>query len=138
MRDVFLIVHFIGLAMGIGVSFANLFLGLAMAKMPPEEAKNFALKAMALTKMGHTGLALLILSGLYLMSPYWRTLGEMPLLIAKLSLVTVLVILVSVITSAGTKFKKGDATQLKKIKPLGRLALITSILIVILAVSVFH
>jgi uncharacterized membrane protein len=138
MRDVFLIVHFIGLAMGIGASFANLFLGLAMAKMPPDEAKDFAIKAMALKKMGHTGLGLLILSGLYLMSPYWRTLPEMPLLIAKLTMVIFLVILVALLTTAGAKFKKGDASQIKILKPLGRLALITSIVIVVLAVSVFH
>ena len=138
MRDTFLIIHFIGLALGLGTSFANLFLGLAMAKMPPEEAKSFAIKAMALSKMGHIGLTLLILSGLYLMSPYWRILSVMPLLIAKLTLVAILVALISVITSAATKVKKGDPSQMKIIKPLGRIALVTTILIVILAVSVFH
>jgi hypothetical protein len=138
MRDTALILHFIGLAMGLGTSFANLFLGLAMAKMPPDEAKSFGIKAMALTKMGHIGITLLILSGLYLMSPYWRILPEMPLLIAKLSLVVLLVILISVITSAGIKFRNGDASQIKKIKALGRVTLITALLIVILAVTVFH
>ena len=106
--------------------------------MPPDEAKGFAVKAMALTKMGHIGITLLILSGLYLMSPFWRTLSDTPLLIAKLVLVVVLVILISVITNAGTKFKNGDASQIKLIKPLGRITLITAILIVILAVAVFH
>jgi len=138
MRETFLIIHFIGLAMGLGASFANLFLGMAMAKMPPEEAKAFALKAMTLTKMGHTGLALLILSGLYLMSPYWYMLSSTPLLIAKLTFVTFLIILISIMTSAGIKFRKGDVSQIKVLKPLGRIALITSIIIVVLAVSVFH
>lgn len=138
MRDAFLIVHFIGLALGLGTSFANLFLGMAMAKMPPDEARAFGIKAMALTKMGHTGITLLILSGLYLMSPYWSVLSEMPLLIAKLTLVTILVALISVITSAAAKVKRGDPSKMKIIKPLGRIALITTIIIVILAVSVFH
>jgi len=138
MRDTALIIHFIGLAMGLGTSFANLFLGLAMAKMPPEEAKSFGIKAMALTKMGHIGITLLILSGLYLMSPYWRILSEMPLLIAKLTLVVFLVILISIITSAGIKLRNGDASQMKIIKPLGRLTLITALAIVVIAVSVFH
>ena len=138
MREIFLVVHFIGLAMGLGTSFANLFLGLAMSKMPPEEAKAFGLKAMALTKMGHIGLTLLILSGLYLMSPYWRVLPEMPLLIAKLTLVTFLIILISIITSAGIKVRNGDFSQMKTIKPLGRIALVTTITIVIIAVSIFH
>jgi len=138
MRETALVLHFIGLAMGLGASFANLFLGMAMAKMQPEEAKNFALKAMTLTKMGHTGLALLLLSGLYMMSPYWRMLPDTPLLIAKLTLVVFLIILISIMTSLAGKVKKGDFSQMKKIKPLGRIALITTITIVILAVSVFH
>jgi uncharacterized membrane protein len=137
MREPMLIIHFIGLAMGLGAGFANLFLGDAMSKMPPDEAKAFALKAMVLSKMGHIGITLLILSGLYLMSPFWRTLSEMPLLIAKILLVAVLVILISVITKAGNKFKNGDASQLKLMKPLSRIALVTTVLIVILAVSVF-
>ena len=138
MREPMLILHFIGLAMGLGASFANLFLGSVMAKLPPEEAKSFALKAMVLTKMGHIGISLLILSGLYLMSPHWRLLSDMPLLMAKLVLVAVLVILISVITTAGTKFKNGDATQLKLMKPLSRIALVTTLVIVVLAVSVFR
>ncbi len=138
MRDIMLIIHFIGLAMGLGSSFANLFLGMAIAKMPPDEARAFALKAMALRKMGYIGLSLLILSGLYLMSPYWRILPTTPLLIAKLLLVVVLVGLISVLTKAGDKFKAGDATQMKLLKPLGRIGLIITLVIVILAVSVFH
>lgn len=138
MREVFLIIHFIGLAMGLGASFANLFLGMVISKMPPEEARSFAMKAMELRKMGYVGLSLLILSGLYLMSPYWRILPDTPLLIAKLLLVVVLVGLISVMSKAGDKFRAGDFSQMKLIRPLGRIALIVTILIVILAVGVFH
>lgn len=138
MRDIMLIIHFIGLAMGLGASFANLFLGMAASKMPPEEARSFALKTMELRKMGYIGISLLVLSGLYLMSPYWRILPTTPLLIAKLLLVIVLVVLISFMSKAGDKFKAGDITQMKLLKPLGRIGLIITLVIVILAVSVFH
>lgn len=138
MRDIMLIIHFIGLAMGLGASFANLFLGMVASKLPPEDARAFALKTMELRKMGYIGISLLVLSGLYLMSPYWRILPTTPLLIAKLLLVAVLIGLISVMSKAGDKFKAGDATQMKLLKPLGRIALIITLVIVILAVSVFH
>ncbi|MBL0341319.1 MAG: hypothetical protein IPP71_10495 [Bacteroidetes bacterium] len=111
---------------------------MIISKMPPEEARSFAMKAMELRKMGYVGLSLLILSGLYLMSPYWRILPDTPLLIAKLLLVVVLVGLISVMSKAGDKFRAGDFSQMKLIRPLGRIALIVTILIVILAVGVFH
>jgi uncharacterized membrane protein len=137
MRDIFLIVHFIGLALGLGASFANLFLGTIMAKMPPEEARPFALKIMELRKMVYIGISLLILSGLSLMSPYWRILPDTPLLIAKLLLVTILAIIIYVMKNAGDKFKKGDISQVKLLKPLSKIGLVITLLIVILAVSVF-
>jgi len=60
-----LIVHLLGLVMGLGTSFA-------------------------LSTMHHLGITMLIISGLYLMSPFWMTLNARPLLITKLILVLVL------------------------------------------------
>ncbi len=79
MREAMLIVHFIGLAMGIGTSFAFLFLGIASSKMEQNEGQKFTLNTFALAKMGHVGLALLIISGGYLMTPYWESLANTPL-----------------------------------------------------------
>src|SRR5690349_15646149 len=98
MRETMLILHFIGLAMGLGVSFSHAFLGKATTTMSPDEAIKFRLQTLVIGRMGHIGLALLIVSGLYLITPYWRTLPTSPLLIAKLVLVVVLTILISVIT----------------------------------------
>ena len=41
MREVMLILHFIGLTMGLGTGFAHAFLGTIAAKMPAEEATRF-------------------------------------------------------------------------------------------------
>ena len=134
-----LITHFVGLAMGLGTGFANMFLGIASAKMEANEAKKFRLHTLALSRMGHIGLVLLVLSGIFLMTPYWSILPSSPLLIAKLALVVVLATVVALIGSAGAKAKAGDAdVQFKKIQPLGKITLVVSLLIVILAAAVFH
>jgi uncharacterized membrane protein len=134
MRDVMLIVHFIGLAMGVGTSFAFMFLGIASAKMEKSEAMKFRLNSLALSRMGHLGLALLIISGGYLMTPYWSVLSTMTLLIFKLVLVLILILLVSIITINANKAKKGDAEKhLKKIQPLGRISLLVGLTIIVFA-----
>lgn len=139
MHELMLIIHFLGLAMGLGTSFAYMFLGIASSKLEASEALKFNLQALSLSRMGIIGLTLLILSGLYLMTPHWDSLLSMPLLLAKLFLVLVLVSLIAIMTSLGNKAKRGDAAaQFKKIAPLGKIALLTAIVIVVLAVVVFQ
>lgn len=139
MKDAMLIVHFIGLSMGLGTSFAFMFLGIASSKMEKEEAVKFMLKASSISTMGQIGLVLLILSGGYMITPYLPHLTEYPLLIAKLVLVVVLAALLGIISSNMRKAKKGNPeTYLKKIAPLGRIALLTSLAIVVLAVLNFQ
>lgn len=131
--------HFLGLAMGLGTSFAHMFLSKVVSKMEKDEAIKFRMHTMALSTMGHIGLTLLIASGLYLITPYWNTLSSNPLLIIKLILVVVLIILISFITSGVKKASNGNAAEnLKKIEPLGKLTLILGVAIIILAVYIFH
>lgn len=139
MKEVALILHFIGLAMGLGTSFAFMFLGIKSSKMEEQESLKFQLNTLALSKMGQIGLVLLVISGLYLMGPYWKVLPAAPLLIAKLVLFLVLVTLIGVISSVGKKAEKGDAqAHLSKIESLGKISFLTAIAIVILAVLNFH
>jgi uncharacterized membrane protein len=139
MRLAMLIIHFLGLAMALGTSFAFFFLGVAGSKMEKEERQRFIFDTFALSRMSHIGLTLLILSGLYMMTPYWKTLGERPLLIAKLSMVLVLIISISVMSVYSSRAKKGEPeANLKKIANLGKVSLITGMIIVMFAVLNFH
>lgn len=88
--------------------------------------------------MGQIGLVLLILSGGYLMTPYWKSLGNTPLLMAKLVLVLVLAALIITISSYSNKIKGGDERYGDKVTTLGRFTLITALVIVVLAVLIFH
>ena len=137
MRELMLIFHFIGLVMALGAGFSNLFLGNVASKLAPAERGSFMSKISVLGRMGQIGLGLLLLSGLYLITPYWKVLDEMPLLIAKLSLVLLLLISVTTILILLNK-AKGNPAILAKIKPLGMLNFFIGITIVILAVLQFR
>jgi uncharacterized membrane protein len=139
MRDTMLIIHFIGLAMGLGTSIGFMILGISGSKMEENKLKQFVVDVLPLGKMGQLGLVLLIISGGYLMTPHWSQLGEMPLLIVKLCLVVVLAIVILLIASAGKKAKNGAVdAYLKKVPVLGRVSLLVALAIVVLAVMVFH
>ena len=134
-----LILHFIGLAMGLGTSFAHAFLGIIISKMPDDEATKFRLHSLVLSRMGNIGIVILVFSGLYLITPYWKILPSSPLLILKLALVSILVLLIILINLLSGKAKKGNAeVQLRKMEQLGKMTLIIGLTIVILAVYIFH
>ena len=134
-----LITHFLGLAMGLGSSFAFMFLRIAGKKMEKKEGQKFTLNTFAMSRMGHIGLALLILSGGYLMTPYWKVLSSQPLLIAKLILVLVLVLTVALLSVYAKCAKNGDPeANSRKIALLGKVSLLSAIAIVTLAVLIFR
>jgi len=139
MRETMLIIHFIGLAMGLGTSFAFMFLGIASSKMEKSEGIKFNLNSFSLSRMGHIGLTLLILSGIYLMTPYWQLLPQSPLLIAKLALVIVLVVVIAWISMLTKKAKSGnEEKELKKIEGIGKISMVTALAIVVIAVLYFR
>lgn len=139
MREIMLAAHFIGLVMGLGTSFAHLFLSMVVPKMDPNEAIKFRLHTLVLSRMGHIGISLLIISGFYLITPYWNSLSSSPLLIAKLVLVSLLVILIILIELSAKKAKQGNAAvALEKMAPLGKATLVIGVAIVLLAVYIFH
>lgn len=63
MQDVLLMIHFLGLALGVGTSFAFMRLGIATKDLAPAERAGFMKHALSLSKNGSMGLGLLLLSG---------------------------------------------------------------------------
>lgn len=134
-----LILHFIGLAMGVGVSFTHAFLGKAISKMDQAEATKFRLHTKALSYMGSIGTLLLLVSGIYLILPYWPTITALPLLILKLILFFILVVLIVLINLGANKnFKSHSDNTIKRVELMGKLAMIIGVVILILAVNIFH
>ena len=134
-----LILHFTGLSMGLGTSFAHAFLNKLILSMEKEQAVKFRLQIMVLSNMGYTGIVLLVISGTYLILPYWSSIGSNPLLIIKMVLVVILIALLVRIENGVRNARKGDAElHLRKIEPFGKLTLLVSLAIVIAAVNIFH
>ena len=139
MRQAMLFFHFVGLIMGMGAGFASLFIGISNKHLPKEEARPFMLKLRALGYMGLTGLIILIISGGYLATPYWSSLGSMPFFIAKLTWVVVLLILAIIMDRRWRgALKNNGGPDLAALPKLGRLALPVGILILLFAVLQFQ
>jgi uncharacterized membrane protein len=138
MRLTMLIFHFIGLAMGLGTGMGFMFLGRASAKMEPSEAKKFTINTLAISKMGIIGMILLVISGIYLIVPYWYSLGNNPMLILKLCLVLLLISILSINDFNIRQIRRKDPDPyLRRLKMLGPVALLTAISIVIVSVLTF-
>ncbi len=138
MREFFLIIHFIGLAMGLGTSLGFVFLGKAAESLPPDERGKFMMTVIVFRKMGQIGLFLLIISGLYLMTPYWNTLLANHALLTKLTLVLILTGLLVYSESLVSKAKAGNPSlHLGKIRKLGPFTLLVVLGIIIMAVLTF-
>ena len=134
-----LIVHFVGIAMTAGVGFSQIFLKMARSKTSDEEKNKLFLHSLNLVKMAEIGLGLLLISGGYLMTPYWKEMGHMPLLSAKLGLVCLLiVVLVIVIIKSKKALKNPTQDFSSKIEPFGILTFLIVITNIVLAVMSFH
>ena len=139
MRDTMLILHLIGLAMGLGTSFAHAFLANTLSKLEPSEAAKFRNNSKGLSQMGTVGTVLLLVSGVYLLIPFWPVINELPLLILKLVLFIILVILIILINQgARNNYQNHDLKNLKRIELMGKFAMVLGVAIVVLAVNVFH
>lgn len=134
-----LVLHFIGLVMGLGTGFARAFLGKTLSQMEFKEAIKFRKQITALSYMGHSGILLLLISGIYLIVPYWPVIASLPLLILKLILVAVLIVLLLLIAQATHQnYKNNMERNLKRIEFMGKISLLIGVVIVIVAVKIFN
>lgn len=139
MRDVMLITHFLGLALVLGTAIALYFAAGKAKKLGSAEGTAFHLNSLSLTMWGNVGLVFSFLSGGYLMTPYWKMLGSMPLLATKLLLFLVIGAFFGMISARAKKARKENTTvHLQKAALFSTLALITGITMVVLAVLVFN
>jgi uncharacterized membrane protein len=140
MNQAFFIIHMIGLGMLFGVGFSHLFIGIASKKWSHDEVISVYSKIIRpLDIMGHSGLGLLIISGLGMLHKYAAALKTMPLLHAKLTLVVILLGTSIYLTRLGKKFvKTHEPALLSKIVTIGKIAHLITLTIVICAVLSFR
>lgn len=140
MRDILLIIHFIGLLMGPGLGFSIFCIGMISKHFKPEYKQEVAIKLFPLRYIATIGLVLLIISGLGLLHPYFEALTEMPWLIAKLVLVCVISFFsgFSLLQMRAIKTGSNIANSFKNLALAGKINLSASMATVVCAVLAFH
>jgi len=139
MNDALLVLHFIGLALGLSASFANMAMGRLIATAPPNEKAVLGRFPPVMGRLGGAGLLLLWATGLTLLFRKW---GGFALLAgwfhAKLTMVVLLTLVVGFIHMQEARARRGDATAMARIVPAARLGFLLAILAVVFAVMTFH
>lgn len=140
MLDLWLILHFLGVALGVGTGFAMLTLGLSTRDMSPADRGAFMRRASMVGVNGSIGLLLLIVSGVALLLNYGlesvRLFG--PMFHVKLTLVVILIGVFGYMQVLVRKFKSGDAAAAARLPTVSKIMLLLGVLIVVFAVLTFH
>jgi uncharacterized membrane protein len=136
------ILHFVGLALGVGASFAMLTLRKAGAALSPDERTKFILRALSVSKNGSYGLLLLLLSGLgmfFMRGPRAVMVAGGPGFHAKLTLVVILCGVVGYSQALGKRAREaGGGPALAKLPAVSTAILLLGVAIVIAAVIAFQ
>ncbi len=138
MREPLLILHFIGLALGLGTNLALGFLGRIAGKMEKSEADAFMMKYLRLSIMGQSGMILLLVTGLALAAPMGANIHHNHFFMAKIVVYVILLILISIMMRYLKKAKKENGgPALAAIKKVNRIMSFFIITILVLAVLAF-
>lgn len=142
MYTALLVLHFIGLALGVGTGFAQMALGIATRDMAPPERAQFMLRAFVLGKNGSIGLLLLLVSGLGMATLRgWRATMDWGggAFHAKLALVVLLIGVFGYLQMLVRRARReGGGAAMGVLPRVGQVMLLLGIAIVITAVIAFH
>jgi len=133
-----LVLHFIGLGMGLSVSFGNIvMLGLITSAAGPER-QVLARFPPAISKVGKAGLALLWVTGATMAYTKWSGIGSMPWTFhVKLTAVVLLTVLVAYITRLEARIHRGDQAAAAQIQTIGKVTSLCALTAIIFAVLTF-
>ncbi|MBY0489976.1 MAG: hypothetical protein K2R93_09075 [Gemmatimonadaceae bacterium] len=139
MNKLLLILHLLGLALGLAVPFANLILARVIAAAAPAERPPLGRAAFAMGRLGDIGLPLLWVTGLTMVFTKHGGFAPLPgTFHAKLAAVLLLTLSVGVIHMHRRKAMQGDAAAIARIQLLGRFNLLCALTAVVLAVITFE
>jgi hypothetical protein len=139
MLDQFLmVVHFLGLAMGLSTGFANMVMAGLISKAAPNDKAVLSRFPPAMSRIGVIGLAMLWGSGLAIVFTRYGTFSILPRpFIVKLAAVVLLTLTVAYINVLMPRAQRGDAAAQARIKTLGMLTGPLAIVAIIFAVITF-
>ncbi|WP_027473674.1 hypothetical protein [Saccharicrinis fermentans] len=138
MRNPMLIIHLLSVATFIGAALSAFVLSRVADKLDQEGKIKVKTALLSLNYLGKTGLTLLVITGGYLMTPYWAALGSMPLLVTKLIIVVVLLVVLVLLSIQAKKAKKNPSPDaFVAVSKINTINLILGVAVVVLAVLIF-
>jgi len=133
-----MVLHFLGLAMGLSSGFANMVMAGLIRKAAPNEVPVLARFPPAMSRVGVIGLALLWISGISIVLTRYGSFAILPRpFIVKLTAVVLLTLAVIYIQVLLPRAQRGDQAAMARIQLLGKLTAPLAIIAIIFAVITF-
>ena len=133
-----LVLHFLGLTMGMSVTFGNIVMKGLIDKAAPAEKAVLGRFPLAISKVGHAGLGLLLVTGITMAYTKWNGIAAMPWTFhVKLTAVALLVIVVIYISTLERRVRRGDTAAMARIQAVAPLASLCALVAIIFAVITF-
>lgn len=136
--SVLVMLHFLGLAMGLSTGFANMVMAGLIAKAAPAEKAVLSRFPPAMSKIGVIGLSLLWITGLLIVYTRYGTFSILPRpFIIKIAAVVLLTIAVAYVHVLMPRAQRGDAAAAARIQTIGKMTGPLAIIAIIFAVITF-
>jgi hypothetical protein len=138
-NKVLLMIHFLGLAMGLAVPFANMTMMGLISKAQPPEKLVLGRFPLAMSKVGKIGLLILWATGITMVFTRWSGFSTLPRTFdVKMTAVLLLTITVGYIHYLESRVRKGDVAAIVRIQAAGKIALVLALTAVVFAVLTFN
>lgn len=138
-NKILLMLHFVGLAMGLSVSISNMVMLGIITKAAPGERPVLARFPPAMSKVGRVGLVLLWLTGLTMVFTRWDGFDGMPWQFhVKITAVVLLTITVLYIGKLEGQIRRGDTAAAAKLPSFGKVASLFALTALVFAVLTFN
>lgn len=134
-----LIFHLLGLVISLGSMITFLVMRRSCSKVSSSESEYLLQNVRRFLRMSHIGLGIMLITGGYLMTPYWKVLGQMPLLHIKF---TIFFLWYATLIALSVYTKRAINSQIKLCDPrigfLSVISVVFGVLAVVMAVSQFQ
>ena len=138
-NKILLMLHFLGLAMGLSVAFANMTMAGLIARAAPPEKPILGRFPLAMTRVGMIGLTLLWATGLTMVFTRWHGFANLPSTFhVKLTAVVLLTITIGYIQHLVKRVRNGDSAAITRIEAVGKVSFALALIAIIFAVLTFN
>jgi hypothetical protein len=139
MKDIMLIFHELGLVLILGSAFIFLIMKSNLRYMQSLDVDRFYKISNKFRVMTYIGFGIMILSGGYLMTPYWSAFGSFPMIHIKMTIVIIWLLSMAVLGMSSKNLKHNFPIKYySRLVLMYSLSLIFGIFTVIIATFSFH